>query len=227
MTFEDFKNHFEKFSKIDTAEKLAICESQYEQHRLHMEDENFFEPTGDNQCDDIVSRYTMNLNRIFRIEAITENQIYFLVIPSFEPEQLLTLEKRQDSCLLKLTILTKNYWTVFYANNKIIDVEKRVVTSSLNPAIAEKLFKLLNKAIFEARQPKAGRIVLDGVIYRLFAHLNGEQKIVSKHSQSENSKSGQLIDIMQQLIDNIENLDEKVLLKIDTKITSMEAWYTL
>lgn len=223
MTFDDFKKQFAIFSKIDTAEKLAICESQYEKHLLHIEDENYFETTANNLADDIVSLYEKNLNKILSFDTIRENQITFLVRPSFEPEYFLALEKLQDKFALTLTTLTKNYWTVFYDDNKISDIEKKIITTELNTVIGDKLFNLLDKVITQARQPKAGRIVLDGVVYRLSKLSNGQQKMVSKHSPSDSSKSGQIIEIMHHLIDNIESLNDTVLLNIETKITTVQA----
>jgi hypothetical protein len=223
MTFDDFKKQFEIFSKIDTAEKLAICESQYEKHLLHIEDEKYFEPVENEPGDDIVSRYERNLSNILCFDAIRDNQIYFLVRPSFEPEHLLIFEKSQDTFALTLTTLTRNYWTVFHADNKIIDIEKKIITAEISKATGDKLFNMLDKAIMQAREPKAGRFVLDGVVYRLSKLWHGQQKTVSKHSPSENSKSWQIIEIMQQLIDNIESLDDTVLLNIETKITAVQA----
>ncbi len=223
MTFDDFKKKFEIYSKIDTTEKLGICESQYEKYLLEIEDEKYFEPTKNDLSDNIISQYEKNLNQILCFDDITENQVCFLVKPSFEPEYLLVLEKMPDKFVLTLTTLTKNYWAVFYANNKIMDIEKKVITSELNTAIGNKIFKLLGNTIIEARQPKAGRYVLDGVVYILSKLSNGEQKIVSKNSPSETSKSGQIIEIMQQLINNIANLDDAVLLNIETKITAVQA----
>ena len=223
MTFDDFKKQFEIFSKIDTAEKLAICESQYEKHLLHIEDENYFEPIENDLGDDMVSLYEKNLKKILCFDTIRENQINFLVRPSFEPEYFLALEKIQGKFALTLTTLTKNYWAVFYADNKIINIERKVITTELNTAIGDKLFNLLDKVFTQARQPEAGRFVLDGVVYRLSKLLNGQQKIVSKHSPSDSSKSGQIIEILQHLIDNIESLNDTVLLNIETKIINVQA----
>ena len=218
MTLDDFKKQFEIFSKIDTAEKLAICEKQYQQHLLHIEDDNYFEPNEIDLVNDISSRYEKNLNNIFSFDTIAENQIYFLVRPSFEPEKLLTIARLQDKFLLTLTTLTKNYWSVFYGDNKIIDVGKKVFTTDLDEAIGEKIFNLLDRTIDEARLPKAGGFTLDGVVYRLSKLFNGVQKTVSKHSPNETSKSGKIIDIMKELIDNFGNIDNKILLNISTKI---------
>lgn len=222
MTFDDFKKKFEIFSKIDTAEKLAICESQYEKHLLHIEDENYFEPTEKDLEHDIVSQYENNLNRIVCFDAIRENQICFLVKPSFDPEHLLILEKLQDRFTLTLTMLKKNYWTIFYADNKITDIEKKVITTELDITTGHKLFNLLEKVIMQAQLPRAGKFMLDGIEYRLSKFSNGKQKTVSKHSPSETSRSGQIIVIMRQLIDNINHLENNILLGIQTKITALQ-----
>lgn len=222
MTFEDYKRHFEQFSKIDTAEKLAICKNQYEKHLLHIEDEEYFEPVTERLGDDIVSQYEKNLNKIFLFDKIRDNQFYFLVRPSFEPENLLTLEKQNDRYLLTHLTLTKNYWTLFYADNKIMDVPKVTVKSELNGKTGDILFSLLDKAIIEAKQPKANGFTLDGVVYRLSKLYNEGQKIVGKHSPRESSKSGKIIGIMQQLIENIEQLDDAKLLNIETKILHLQ-----
>lgn len=222
MTFDDFKKQFELFSKIDTVEKLAICQRQYEEHLLYIEYENYFEPTMNDLGDGIASQYVKNLTKILCFDVISEDQIYFLVRPSFEPEYLLSLEKLQHKFALTLTSLTKNYWSVFYADNRITDIEKKVITADLNTKIGDKLYNLLDNAITQARQPKSGRIVLDGVVYQLSKFSIREQIIVSKHSPGNNSKSGQIIEIMLRLIDNIENLDETTLLDIEIKIEAIQ-----
>ncbi|GAB2811003.1 hypothetical protein [Ferruginibacter profundus] len=222
MTFEDFKTHFEQFSKIDTAEKLAICQNQYEKHLLHIEDEQFFEPLTQSLGDDIISQYEKNLNNIFLFDKIQVNQFYFLIRPSFEPENLLTLEYQKDGYLLTHTTLTKNYWALFYADNKIIDVPKVTVKSELNKKTGDILFSLLDNTIIDARQPKANGFTLDGVVYRLSKLYSEGQRIVGKHSPSDTSKSGKIIGIMQELIDNIEYLDDTTLSSISTKITDLQ-----
>jgi len=221
MTFDDFKKQFEIFSKIDTAEKLAICESQYEKHLLHIEAENYFEPKIERLGDDIISKYEKNLNDIFLFNKVKDNQFYFLVVPSFEPENLLILERERDNYVLTHVALTKNYWALFYADNKISGPEKTTSKAGLSKAIGDKLFALLDKTIIDARQPKAGRFTLDGIAYILSKVSNGVQKTVFKHSPTKTSKSGQIIEIMQQLIDNIGRLDDTILLNIETSIRGL------
>ncbi|MGN6437616.1 MAG: hypothetical protein ACTHMM_13840 [Agriterribacter sp.] len=222
MKFDDYKKHFEQFSKIDTVEKLFIFRNQYENHLLHMEDEQFFESYIQRLESDISSQYEKNLNNIFLFDKIKENQFYFLIRPSFEPEYMLILEYQIDGYFMTHVALTKNYWTLFYANNKLIDVPKVIVKSELNKTIGKRLFLLLDKTIIEARQPKANSFTLDGVVYMLSKLYTEGQRIVTKHSPSETSKSGKIIEIMQQLIDNIGRLDEATLLNIETKISALQ-----
>lgn len=222
MTFEDFKRHFEQFSKIDTAEKLAICQSQYENHLLHTEDEQYFEPLTQCLGDNTVSKYEKNLNNIFHFDKIQYNQFYFLTRPSFEPENLLTLEYQKERYLLTHTTLVKNYWALFCADNNVMDVAKVTVKSELNKKTGDILFSLLDKTIIDARPPKANGCTLDGVVYRLSKLYNEGQRIVGKHSQGGTSKSGKIIGIMQELIDNIENLDDTTLSSINAKITDLQ-----
>jgi len=200
------------FSQIDSAEKLAICEIQYQNHLLEIEDAKYFEPDRDDVKIKQVQNYEKNLHKIFGLDTIEENQIYFLIRPSFEPEHLLLLEKLPEKFVLTLTTLIKSYWTTFHADNSNMDSERKVSKTVLNSAVGDSLFKLLEKTIMEARPPKAKKLVLDGVVYMLLKLSDGERKIVSKHSPDENSRSGQVIKIAKQLIDNIERLDDPAIL---------------
>jgi len=212
MTFDDFKRHFEIFSQIDSAEKLAICEIQYQNHLLEIEDTKYFEPDRDDVKIKQVQNYEKNLYKIFGLDTIEENKIYFLIRPSFEPEHLLLLEKLPEKFALTHTTLIKSYWTTFYADNSNMDCERKVSKTVLNSAVGDSLFKLLEKTIMDARPPKVKKLVLDGVVYMLLKLSDGERKIVSKHSPDENSGSGQVIRIAKQLIDNIERLDDPAIL---------------
>jgi hypothetical protein len=222
MTFEDYKKHFETFSKIDTAEKLAICESQYKKHLLHTEDEEYFEPIKQRLDQDIISQFERNLNYIFNFNKIKDDQFYFLTMPSFEPESLLILERQEGNYILTYVVLIKNYWSAFYADNRIVDIEKATSKSELNKTLGDKLFVLLDNTIIKAREPKVKGITIDGVVYKLSKIYAGEQKNVFKHSPGENSKSAKIIAIMQQLIDNIDTLDNAILIDIERKIDGLQ-----
>ena len=210
------------FGKIDTAEKLAICERQYQRHLSHMEDENYFEPLEDHSEDSITRKYKQNLSDIFHLDKIKDNQFYFLIVPSFEPENLLIIEKQQGRYCLTHIRLIKSYWLIFYADNKVANVESITSSSELKVDIGDSIFKLLNKTVIEARKPSTQVFVLDGTVYRLSSILNGAQKIVSKHSPDENSRSGKVIAIMEQLIENINNMDDAAHLSIKKMIDALE-----
>ncbi len=222
MTFEEYKRHFEMFGKIDTAEKISVCEQQYQRYLLHMENENYFEPVEDHEDSSIVGRYKQNLCNIFQVDKIKEDQIYLLITPSFEPESLLIIERQKHSYNLVYTKLMESYWTTFYTDNKVADVGRITSSCELKKDIGDSIFKLLTKTIGEARKPEGKKMVLDGTMYRVSAILNGMQKVVSQHSPDESSRSGKVIAILEQLIEIIEHLDSNTLLSIKAKIEALE-----
>lgn len=218
MTFEEFKKHYLGSSKIDTPEILAICESQYKRHLLSIEDQNYFEPFEFRSGDDMSGIYEQNLRAILPFDNIKENQLSFLIKPSFEPESLLMIEKNLDNYFLSYTTLSTNYWYVFYADNKALDIKKRISTAELRVDIGDKLFTLLDNTIKEARKPKAGMIVLDDIVFQLSRILNGKKICVFKHSPGQGSKAANIIDILLYLTDNIQNLDNATLATIERQI---------
>lgn len=221
MTFEEFKKHYLGSSKIDTPEILAICESQFKRHLLSIDDQNYFEPFEFRSGDDMSSRYEQNLRAILPFDNIQENQLSFLIKPSFDPESLLMIEKHLDNYILSYTTLTTNYWYVFYADNKMTDIEKRVSKAELRADIGDKLFSLLDNAIIEARQPKAGMAVLDGTAFQLSRMLNGKKICVFKHSPGQGSKTANIIDILLYLTDNIKSLDNATIATIEKQIDAL------
>jgi hypothetical protein len=207
VTFEEYKKQFEIFCKIDSPEKLAICESQYKSHLLFIQAQKHFEPFEYKSGDDVLSTYEKNLFSLLPFDKIIENQLSLLIRPSFEPESLLIIDKKQDRYFLTYTTLVTNYWHLLYKNAGITDVEKRVVNAELKNGIGDKLYALIDTAILEARKPVGGGFVLDGVVYTFSRILNDKQISVFKHSPDEDSKTGRIINVMQYLIDNIPNLD--------------------
>ena len=166
MDFETFKKDFERFTKIDTPEKLSICEKQYEKHLLYIEDQKYFEPEVEQEDDDIISKYDKSIRQILKVNDIKENEFTFLIQPSFEPESLLTITKIGDNYSLTLMELESNYWAKVYSNK---DLSVNIQTSQINiPAtIGSKLFALLNQTINYAKTPMNSGFTLDGVKYFL------------------------------------------------------------
>lgn len=73
-------------------------------------------------------------------------------------------------------------------------------------------------AILEARKPEAGGFVLDGVEYVLSRILNSKQISVYKHSPDKGSKTANIIDVMEYLIDNFANLNTAELITLENLI---------
>jgi hypothetical protein len=220
ITFEEYRKHFEIFAKIDSPEKLAICESQYKKHVLRIKALEHFEPFEFQSGDDIVVRYEMNLISLLPFDKISETQLSLLIKPSFDPESLLVIDKMENNYMLTYTTLATNYWYLFYENSGITDVGRTMVTAVLRKDIGDKLYALIDKTISEARKPVGGGAVLDGVVYIFSRILNGNQVSIFKHSPDENSKTGRIINALQYLIDNISNLDSATLSTLENLIES-------
>jgi hypothetical protein len=222
MTFDDYKKQFEVFNKIDTPEKLIICERQYKYHLLALEDENYFEPVDEKSKGDTSSLYEENLKLTLGLGQFTETQVSLLTIPSFEPESLLIIDDCKDKFVLTYTVLASNYWQSFCADNKVTIVDKTTSTAELSQETGSKIFNLFCKVISDARTAKSGRIVLDGVKYSLSCVTDGKVMTVSKHSPNETSKSAKVIDILELLTHNIKTLDDNTLNLIKTKIDHID-----
>jgi hypothetical protein len=205
MTFDNFKKHFEAFSKIDTSEKLAICESQYQQYLLRTEDAEFFEPAQNDNSNDRVSDYRRSLKQFLAIDSSENNTFFFLVQSSFSPEYLITLKHKEGKYLGILCKLEENYWDRFYAGNKAPGIKKHITTSILTEETGVAIFALLNKAMITARVPMAKYMVLDGVGYSLSKSINNKLETVTKHFPDGNSTSGKTVTIMENLVRIIEH----------------------
>ena len=221
MTFEEFKAQFDIFNLIDNAEKLEHCKKQYQRHLLQLEDDNYFEPEEECVENDILSQYEKQLSNIFKLDNILESQFYFLVRPSFTQESLLVIDNVSGKFILTYTILDKNYWSVFYENNTILDLKKAILTTELNKQIGVKMCALLEKVMIEARPPNGKGFTLDGTIFKLSRKLNGKIQTVSKHSPNENSKPEKVISILLQLIDNINSLDKYKMADLESKMDKL------
>lgn len=221
-TFDEFKSHFFAYKPSVTEKELAICEQQYESYSLHLKDLEYFEPVEKWYGSDWLSHYQKDLNDIFHVDEMTDEQFHFMVEPSFKPESLLILEQYNDVYRLTYIALSKNYWTIFYEGDKQAHIDKTISKAELSKTVGDKIFALLNKAIAEARKPLGGRIVLDGVTYLMSKKFNNERITVSKDSPDEGSMSERIIAIMQLLIDNITMLNDAVTLNIETRIAEIE-----
>jgi hypothetical protein len=218
MTFEEYLEDQERFGKIDTPEKLAFVKKSYESYLSHVEDSKYFEPFEFRESDHISDVYKQRLLAIFKFDSIRENEFFFMIKPSFQPEQLLVLTLENTRYKLKHTELVPQYWSVYYYNQYIKTSDSESCESELPTFIGDKLFALLNKTITEARKPIGKWLVLDGTAYTLSRLIDGKLVTVSKHSPDDASPSGKVIAVMTQLIQHISNLNDDILNDIKSKI---------
>lgn len=202
MTFEDFKLHFEMFAKIDTPEKLAICERQYRAHLVAKDDSNFFKPLDVTKAE-LSSEfdYTKNLYSILGFSQINKDQILFLSQPSFEAEHLLIIEKLGDKYALTQVILEESYWLRYYRDNSISTAKTTVSKGYMKKAVGNRIFALMEQSIGEAKKPQLAIAVMDGTGYKLSKIVDGFRRDVSKNSPAEDSKTGRIIKLLETVIE--------------------------
>jgi hypothetical protein len=201
MTFEEFKMDFERFSKIDTPQKLAICKERYRTHLLREEDNKFFEPLDGPMANfGSFPEYNTNLHSILGFNEINTAQILFLIQQSFQPESLLTMEKVDDYYELTYVELEESYWLRYYRDNSTSTARTKVFTGTLKKMIGDKVFDLIEQTMIEARPPQSGMFVLDGIKHKLSMLINGKRRDVIKHSPDEDSRAGRIIRLLKMIV---------------------------
>ncbi|MES2513778.1 MAG: hypothetical protein V4580_06510 [Bacteroidota bacterium] len=205
MDFEEFKHTFEIFTKIDTPEKLAICERQYQQEILRKEDEKYFEPlTEDANETSFLRYYENNLRLILGMDQIKSDEFAFYIRPSFEPEGLLVIKQNISGIKVVFREVVSSYWEEYYANNYVTRHKTTTVECDIDNSTSKKLLELLNQTFTNARLPKAGMFVLDGTKFTLLRLKNDKIEAVTKHSPDETSKSGKTIQVLLNLIEYVK-----------------------
>jgi len=220
MNFEEFKKTFEIFMKIDTPEKLAICERQYQNEILRIEDAKYFEPIPEESNErSFLDDYEDNLRLILGADNIKGNEFGFYIRPSFEPEGLLIIKPKGNGVNLVFKEVVSSYWEKYYADNSVTKHKTTTVECDLDNGIDKKLLQLLNQTFINARQPKVGMFVLDGTKFTLLRVINDKIEAITKHSPEETSKSGKTIQVLLDLIEYLKAPDQILLKNID-KATS-------
>jgi hypothetical protein len=201
MTFEEFKQHQEVFSKMDTPEKIALLQQQYERYLLLIEDNNFFEPvTNIDDEKELISIYEEQLHAILNFDPMEGDRLYFLVKPSFEAEHLLIMEKLDNAYALRHCTLKTSFWLGFYDNPALATAETIISEGILSKTPGDRIFKLVDDSIKAAKKPSGKWAVIDGVGYRV-SKIVGDQRIdVMKNSSREDTQPGRIISLLETVI---------------------------
>lgn len=216
MNFENFKRHFEQFKKIETKRELDICKNQYEKYVKQLESDNYFEPHK------VLNDYEKALFKIFDIQDITENAIKILIMPSFEPKKMLSIQSTKYEYALIFKVLEANYWEKIYNKEDSYQFEMKSYAANIDRTLGDKLFQVLRTAISEAKIEEKTYAALDGVVYILTQVIEGELISVKKHSPDETSRTGRIINLLENLshLIAIEN-NEEILLKLENQINEL------
>lgn len=220
MTLEEFKQQFDPFDKLTTPAGIIFCQQQYEAHLISIEDNNFFEPVTERAEGDFGSIYEKRLHAILNFNLTKEDQLYFLVQPSFEAEHLLIIENSGGTYALRHYALKANYWQMLYENPALTTADKTISEGFLNKTLGDQIFKLVDRSMKAAKKPVIGLITLDGVLYKM-SKIVGNQRIdVKKHSPIEGSTSARIISLLETVIaltkpNSIVDVERELALKLD------------
>lgn len=169
-----------------------------------MEDADYFEPfdeTSDNG--DWLDNYNRNLYSILGFNKIASEQFHFLIQSSFEPEQLLSIERLENGYTSTVVSLEESYWCM-YRDNSISTVKTKISTAQLDSKIGDQVFSLVENSINQARRPQSGYLVLDGTVYKLSRNIGGMRRNASKHSPEGKSKTGRIVELLMAIVSFIK-----------------------
>lgn len=221
MTFEEYKQLQEVFSKMDTPEKIAQLQQQYERYLLLIEDNKFFEPvTNIDDEKDLISVYEEQLHAILSFDPMEDDRLYFLVKPSFEAEHLLIMEKSDNTYAVKHCTLKTSFWLKFHDDPTLATGETIIFQGSLSKTSGDQIFKLVDDAIKAARKSSGKWAVIDGVGYRI-SKIVGDQRIdVMKNSPGEDTQPGRIISLLETVIKLTQpnsgiDVEEELTLKLE------------
>lgn len=202
MTFEEFKREQEKFTKVDTPEKMLILQERYDKYLFLLEDNKHFEPVIEwNDEKDLVSIYEKHIHAILNFNPMEEDRLYFLVKPSFEAEHLLIIEKADSAYTLKHCTVKTSFWIEFYENPALATAETIISEGILNKPLGDQIFKVVDAAMKAARKPSGKWFTIDGVEYRISKIVGNQRMDVKKNpSWEEDTPPGRIIRLLETVI---------------------------
>jgi hypothetical protein len=198
ISFEDFRKGYFYSTENLTEKEENYCKEHYQRYVLKQEDDNYFEPSEE---DSFVSYM---LNSIFDFPNISKNQMVILIVPSFEPPTILIIEKENQEFNIRCEYFKETSIdddNLLILNNKDLQLEKTFVEQH----IGDRLLSLFNTTMNLAKTPQSGFFTLDGVMYYLIKMKNEKKIIVSKNITDINTKSGQIISLIDKIAETVKN----------------------
>ena len=187
------------FLPLDLPNRDEIIREEYENMVKYREDQEYLEPiTVDLRTTFFNQEYADHIIRFFNPLDLESDEIKVLVLPSFEPEYIVSLKKNK----VILSDLNENLWQHLYQNYDIKLLKLETKTLNIKTSTVQEFMEMSTVLIEESRNPKGGGVVVDGVKYYFIKKEGEEIKISTKHSPDEDSKTGYLISQFHTLIDH-------------------------
>jgi competence protein ComGF len=196
MDFEEFKSYQEKFTAIDTPEKLSRIRRMYDGWLLMEEDSKYLEPVENELGDAFPSKeYFRIIESTFNPLLLRNGELNVLVLPSFKREYQLNFNSER----VTLTFVNDQLWSDFYQGNKLNSKTKtRTLATKTNERLT--VIEEAKKLIRTARKPKGTLGTLDGVLcYFIYKEANNIQ-IAFKNPSDDDSPVSTLINRIDKII---------------------------
>ncbi|PVY35590.1 hypothetical protein [Pontibacter virosus] len=143
-------------------------------------------------------------------KGIEENQYFVrvVVLPSFQPEKLLSVESQKEGLVLLKRTVDIPIWAyvsphVSLPNRELKLIEQKVRVSE---ALATELKELFLIAIYKTKYPESSQMITDGASYYFITHKQWEGEMAGKTLSPENgTKMHELVkltELMEKLLQN-------------------------
>lgn len=145
--------------------------------------------------------------RSILLETLSERlTIRMVVLPSFSPEYVISLDIIGDDYLVTKIELDSNLWYSTHPEQ----VKKSITTKIIKPELADSLLSLYILALSRTKYPDEPMIIADGTRYHFAAGTPSGLRTATKHSPRTGTRIAQLVYITEKLIGNF---DENELIK--------------
>ena len=123
-----------------------------------------------------------------------------IVLPSFSPEYVISLDKIGDDLLVTKIELDSNLWYSTHPEQ----IKTSITTKIIKPELADSLLSLYVLALSKTKYPDQPRITTDGTRYHFAAGTPYGLRTATKHSPRTGTRIAQLVFITEKLIGNFD-----------------------
>lgn len=123
--------------------------------------------------------------------------IRMIVLPSFSPEYVISLEKVENKYIVTRVTLDSSVW---YSKD-YSRIKRRFATKTISSELSDSLSALYLLALSKTRYPDRPLIFTDGISYHFAAKAHFGIHTATKHSPIKGTRIAQLVQLTEKLMD--------------------------